>query len=160
MQPTADPEKAKREYVERQVIPWLTAHLQMRSTGLQVFVAIQGALLYAFATTGHWALAALGFFSCVSSFLWDARNRDVFQRLHGLAESVVDRPLFGEGPGGYAREGLHVQALDTLAKSGAANPELGRGGGFASHTWAIRIMIFAAGLIWISQLVMILYRIF
>jgi hypothetical protein len=152
LETTVEIEKAKQEYVERQIIPWLTAHLQMRSTGLQVFVAIQGALLYAFVTKGNWALAVLGLASCVSFSLWDARNRDVFRRLHLIAESIIDKPLFGEAPSGHARDGLHAQALGTLTKSGSFNPELGYGGGFSSHTWAIRIMIFTAGTVWIVEL--------
>ncbi len=149
-------EKAKTEYVEKQIIPWLTAHIQMRGTGLQVFVAIQGALLYAFVTKGHWALAVLGLASCISFSLWDARNRDVFRRLHTLAESIIDKPLFGEGPSGCARDGLHVQALGTLTKSGYLNPDLGREGGFSSHTWAIRVMIFTAAFVWVTQLAQVI----
>lgn len=146
----------KREYVERQVIPWMIAHLQMRSTGLQVFVAVQGALLYGFASTKFWGVSVLGLASCLSFALWDARNRDVFRRLHHLAEVAVDRSIFGEGPTGKATEGLHVQALGTLAASGSANPTLGRSGGFGSHTWAIRIMILTSAVIWIVQIVPVL----
>jgi hypothetical protein len=147
-----DLEKAKTEYVEKQVIPWMIAHLQMRNTGLQVFVASQGALLFAFVNKGHWSLAVLGLASCVSFSLWDARNRDVFRRLHTLAESIVDKSLFGESISGRAKNGLHMQALGTLAKSGSTNPEIGQNGGFSSHTWAIRIMIFTTGIVWLILL--------
>jgi len=160
MQTPGGTDKAKREYVEKQVIPWLTAHLQMRSTGLQVFVAIQGALLYAFASTSHWALAVIGLTGCASFALWDARNRDVFTRLHTLAEVMVDRPLFGIAPDGYATDGLHLQALGTLSRSGSLNSQVARTGGFASHTWAIRIMIFAAAVVWLFELGMLAWRLY
>ena len=153
-------DKAKTEYVEKQILPWMIAHLQMRNTGLQVFVASQGALLFAFVNKGHWSLAVLGLASCLSFSLWDTRNRDVFRRLHTLAESIVDKQLFGETINGRAKNGLHAQALGTLVKSGSPNPELGRNGGFSSHTWAIRIMIFTTGIVWVILLIEIICKAF
>jgi hypothetical protein len=158
MPATEDADKVRREYVEKQVVPWLIAHLQMRSTGLQVFVAIQGALLYAFAATSHWALPVIGLTGCLSFGLWDARNRDVFTRLHALAEVIVDRPLFGVADDGYAKDGFHVQALGTLSRSGTLNPQVARTSGLVSHTWAIRIMIYTAAFIWLVELAVLVWR--
>ena len=71
-------EALEAEYFEKQGMPWLVGHLTMRSTGLQVFTAIQGGLIVAWATRPHWALPLLGLISCLSFIMWDRRLRLLF----------------------------------------------------------------------------------
>ena len=138
-----DYDRQKFEYVEKQIIPWLIAHLQMRNTGLKIFVASQGALLFTFINKEHWALSILGMAGCLSCMLWDLRNRDVFFRLHSLAEELVDKSMFEGG-----LKGMHTQAILTLKDSGNSNPDISKYSGFASHTWAIKIMIYTIACLW------------
>lgn len=136
----------RRAYVERQIIPWLTGHLQMRNTGLQVFTAVQGALMVAYSSSQFIPIAILGLASALAAILWDSRNRDVFQRLHSMAEQLSDREVFGTEPSGFAIDGLHRQAQGTLSQSG----KLSFGSGLRSHTWAIRIVVSTSALVWVS----------
>lgn len=137
-----DNDKLRREYVEKQVIPWLLAHLQMRSVGLQVFVAIQGALMVGYSVTQSIPIIILGVAMCISFFSWDLRNRDVFSRLNKLASENCDALIFGVDENGRALDGLHTQAVKTLKRSK-------RFLGFGSHSMAIRIVIISATICWI-----------
>ena len=136
-----DKNSLKREYIERQVIPWLLAHIQMRGVGLQVFVAIQGALMYAHSSTHSLPIVILGLVMCLSFISWDIRNRDVFGRLHKLASDHCDSFVFGLGIDGLPLDGLHTQAIKTLSKSRNFSA-------FGSHTAAIRLIVSAAIFCW------------
>lgn len=141
-------------YVEKQIIPWLTSHLQMRNTGLQVFTAVQGALMVAYSTKQFLPIIALGLASALAALQWDARNRDVFRRLHTLAERYSERELFGVAEDGMAVDGMHRQALISIKKSGEFNLcQLLLSAGHASHTWSIRIVVFACAFAWVAILI-------
>jgi hypothetical protein len=147
-----DEQAQKIEYFQKHVIPWLVGHLSMRSTGLQVFTAIQGGLMIAWGTRPNWSLPLLGLASCLSCLLWDSRNRFIFSQLHKLGEETVDRVVFGVGSDGYANNGIHRMSVDTLSDSGRYNPFRLRT--IASHTWAIRIVIVVSTIVWILLVVM------
>lgn len=153
----ADERKAqnmKNEYIQHHAIPWFVGHLSMRATGFQIFTAIQGGLLVAWATRGHWALPLLGLASCYSFLLWDTQNLNAFRRIHEICEELVERTIFGVGNDGRARKGLHRYSLDTLPPSGSNIPlfDLKRGlkRKFVSHTCAIRVMIIFAAVLWMA----------
>jgi hypothetical protein len=148
----------RRIYVERQLLPWLTSHLQMRNTGLQVFTAVQGALMVAYASSKFWPIIALGLASALAAILWDCRNRDVFMRLHSIAERLLDREVFGIAKDGLANDGLHRQALGTIQESGTKNPRLSIASGFASHTWSIRVVVLTCSVVWCSLLISIVLQ--
>ncbi len=131
--------KLRREYATEHVMPWLVAHLQARTTGLQVFTGIQGALLVADATiNGDPFVAGFGLISCVSALLWDERNRDVFGRMHLLANDCAEADLQLSDP-----IGMHGQAIDTLARSKKLS---------VSHTWSFKLVIYSASMLWYLKL--------
>ena len=80
------------------------------------------------------------------------RNRDVFLRLHSLANELVDKPLLD---GNF--QGIHAQAISTLAESGNSNPVISKYSGFASHTWAIRVMVYSIAFLWLVFLLTIIF---
>jgi hypothetical protein len=151
MEPTPTESKSSERiaYFEKHAIPWLLEHIKMRSIGLQIFTAIQGALMLGWSTHPSWPLPLLGLASCLSFYLWDSRNRYVFRSLHRMGEEIVDRHVFGAGRDGRALRGVHKFFTDALASSGRSWPRLAD---FASHTWAIRIMLIVATLAWLLAL--------
>ena len=145
--PRLSDEQIKRiEYFERHAIPQMTGHLTARSTGLQIFTAIQGGLLVAASRIeglwtvpsetqvgsqpvaassieGLWpflALFLLGLASCLAFSLWDLRNRRIFEILREKGEEWADKPLFGIAKDGTAEDGVHKILGLTLAESGEA----------------------------------------
>lgn len=139
-------EQLQIEYFQKHVVPWLIGHLTMRSTGLQIFTAIQGGLIVAWATRPYWALPLLGLTGCLSFIMWDRRNRFIFSKLHELGEQTVDRKVFGVAADGRARAGLHRMSVDALSRSGRLLPS-------ASHTWAIRTIVIVSVVLWMSLIV-------
>ncbi len=127
-----------QQYFETHGLPYLLEHTKMRTTGLQSFTAIQGALFVAWSYKQHWILVFVGLASAFSFWLWDCRNRFVFQSLRQWGETNVDRLLFGVGEDGRARDGINRMFGDTIR-----NP------GLRSHTWAIRLFILATSLGWL-----------
>lgn len=135
-------------YFVKHVIPWLSGHLTMRSTGLQIFSAIQGGLLIGWSTKHHWSIPVLGLISCLSFYLWDLRIRAVLRGLVQLGDLLIDQPRFGKAEDGHASNGLYA----FICRHGG-NPSLRkhiyREG---SHTWAINIILLGASLLWIFLL--------
>jgi hypothetical protein len=115
-------EEKKIKYFEKNAIPYLLAHLNMRSLGLQIFTAVQGALMLAWATKPNIFFAVVGFAGCLSFFLWDSRNRYIFNRLHELGEEVQDKPIFGVADNDRAKKGIHRMFRDTLGISRSPIP--------------------------------------
>ena len=146
-------ETVQIDYFARNAMPYMVGHLEMRSRALQIFTAIQGGLMYAWTQRPHWFLAVIGLASCLSIFLWDSRNRYIFRILRELGEKTVDRPVFGTGEDGKARTGVHRLMTNTLAASGRWFPWCGKKVHFASHTWAIRIMLLSAFAVWVALVV-------
>jgi hypothetical protein len=150
MQPPEPTPSEKIVYFEKHAIPWLLEHIKMRTTGLQIFTATQGALMLGWSTSRSWPLVLMGLASCLSFFLWDSRNRYVFRNLHQMGEEIVDRHIFGTGADGHAKRGVHHFFVNALASSGRRLP---RSAGLASHTWAIRIMLIVSMLAWFLLIV-------
>src|SRR2546428_788470 len=90
----------------------------MRNTGLQVFTAVQGGLLLGWTNHHHWAFTVLGLGASLSFWLWDSRNRFMFQTLRELGEKYVDREIFGVGEDGRAKDGINKLCAQTVTGSG------------------------------------------
>jgi len=133
------------DYYEKYCLPIIHIHLKLRSTGLQVFTAIQGVLLIGWVNKQNVVLILLGLGSTLSFALWDARNRFIFITLRDFGEKHVDRNIFGIGEDGKAKDGINKLFLQAVNTSGKFKP----GKHFASHTWAIRTLIFLSFFLWV-----------
>ena len=147
--------EADTSYVEKQIIPWLISHLQMRSIGLQVFLALQSALIVCFVQyhlqkPTVFLIPAAGLIGCLAWWCWDTRNRDVFKRLHRLGAAMIDDDLFKgrcyKDGDTSKMEGLHQRGVKSIEESGRID------GWPGSHTGAIRIVIFSFVIIWTAIL--------
>lgn len=121
----------------------------MRSAGLELFTAVHGGLILAWATKTHWAIPLLGLSSCAAFFLWDVRNRFMLRMVTGLGEMLVDKAVFGSDANGRATDGMYKMINDSLKKSEHTWDAFEATVKYGSHTQAIRLMIVVAASIWI-----------
>jgi len=132
------------QYIEKHVVPWQIAHLQMRSQGLQIFIAIQAAILFSYVKSDSWGFIALGLICVYALFRWDTRNRYVISQLHRLGVEYADKPVFGISTEGKAKNGLHLQGQQTLEHSNHLKNLFG-----SSHTATVRVVCLAIGAMWL-----------
>ncbi|HGS5672550.1 TPA: hypothetical protein ACMDXT_004667, partial [Vibrio parahaemolyticus] len=132
------------QYIEKHVVPWQIAHLQMRSQGLQIFIAIQAAILFSYAKLDFGGFIVLGLICVYALFRWDTRNRYVIGELHRLGVEYADKPVFGVSVQGTAKNGLHSQGKQTLEESNHLKNLFG-----SSHTATVRFVCLAIGTMWL-----------
>ncbi|MDN3699178.1 hypothetical protein QWY97_17785 [Vibrio cortegadensis] len=131
-------------YIEKHVVPWQIAHLQMRSQGLQIFIAIQAAILFSYAKLGSWGFIVLGLICVYALYRWDTRNRFVISELHRLGVEYADKAVFGISTQGKAKNGLHFQGQKTLEHSNNLKNLFG-----SSHTATVRFVCLSIGFMWL-----------
>ncbi len=139
-------------YFENNAIPWLTAHLSMRSTGLELFTAAQAALVLAWATKTHWAIPALGLVSCLTFYLWDRRIRFMLRMVVLLGEQLVEKDLFGTGTDQPTTRGLYrmiAEGFGAYTPTRGFFPRLRVAFQEGSHSWAVSLMTVSASILWL-----------
>lgn len=135
-------------YVEKQIIPWLTEHLRMRSVGFQVFPAVQATVFIAYGQLQDQSIPILGLVLCIVFVLWDVRNINIFIRLHRLAQELQEDKLL-EGK----MDGLHAGAT-TIIQEGLFQYGFRKVfSNLGSHTVAIFLMVFATMVLWARFLI-------
>lgn len=147
-------EKSYEEYFEKFGIPWLTSHLQMRSTGLQLFTAIQGGLLIGWATHKIWAIPVAALVSCLSFYLWDRRVRHVLDSLTQMGMNMIDIPRFGNNENDQEKRGVFyfirkTRKGITLRERLTPRTKLFKEG---SHTTAIKVLLCGFVVLWLILL--------
>lgn len=65
------------------------------ASGLELFTAVQGGLILAWATKTHLAIPLLGLSSCVAAYLWDARNRFMLRSVQPNRRCPLGRRWLG-----------------------------------------------------------------
>lgn len=140
-------QQARLDYFQKHALPWQMEHLKFRAVGLQIFVAIQAGLLVAWSSLRIWPIAVFALAACLSFWLWDSRNRFIINKVHEWGREMADKLVFPTDSSGQPRDGVHVAFGLTLQASGKHVPALA---GFKSHTWAVRILLLAAVILWVG----------
>jgi hypothetical protein len=111
-----------------------------------IFVATQGVLLIAWANKPTRVVPAFALIACLSTWLWDSRNRHVIEQVHRWGREIADKFMFATDSEGMPCDGVHVHFSKTMSASGRLWPGLS---GFMSHTWAIRVLLIGATALWL-----------
>ncbi len=143
------------DYFQKHAIPWMVAHLTMRGTGLQVFSAIQSALLVAWCVHRHLSIPIFGTISTISFMLWDKRIRMMLWATAAMGERLVDRPRFGPASEREpTREGIYAFISSRGAESPTRVHRLKRILKEGGHTQAIRVLVWGTLILWVVLFVM------
>lgn len=140
-------QEARLDYFQKHALPWQMEHIKFRAVGLQIFLAIQVGLLVAWSSLRIWPIAAFALVACLSFWLWDSRNRFIISKVHSWGREIADKFMFPTDGSGQPQDGVHVAFGLTLQASGKVFPRLSD---FKSHTWAVRILLLAAVILWVG----------